>query len=125
MNARFWVFEGTSWCKLTLRPGQSLVHYAGGPCEEGYSREVIEWHYDGLVVTEEINYDGRDCDGRTTRNYLFQCWRGLLQAVPAEKYRWNYWSQTDFEVQPSLPARPEWEKVRERQRDYTAESMGY
>ena len=65
-NARFWVYVNDGPVKLTLRPGQSLEHSEGGPCEEGYSYEYTKWEYadDEPVVYREWATDSRDCDGR-------------------------------------------------------------
>ena len=49
-NARFWVYSGNAeggWVKLTLKPGQTLTHASGGPCDEGYSYREDSWHHAG------------------------------------------------------------------------------
>ena len=65
MNKRFYFDR----CKFTLKPGQSLSHYKGGPDEEGYWYEEFTLSYDGESVTAEISSGGRDCDGRID-NYV-------------------------------------------------------
>jgi hypothetical protein len=66
MNARFWYFLNGSPVKITLHPGQSLEHYHGAPCDEGWSSEYHKFTHEGDGVTCEWQEDGRDCDGRLT-----------------------------------------------------------
>lgn len=128
MNARFWVFENDGWIKLTLKPGQSLTWSHGGRDEEGYSWTGERWTFDGLLVINESSYDGRDCDGRISRETVLTCPVGFLQGKPAEAARLVTFGQEDpwsFEVWEPMPPRPEWERARASQRDYSAEAMGY
>lgn len=65
-NARFWIFIHGGLVKITLRPGQTLTHSYGGPCEEGWSRYSEQWHYDderGIIERHWI-FEAKDCDGR-------------------------------------------------------------
>lgn len=76
MNQRFYFND----CKFTLKPGQSLEHWQGGPTDEGYSfiAFVLTHHRDGMVTASQTS-GGRDCDGehRYYRDLVFDAgtWR--------------------------------------------------
>lgn len=112
-NARFWVYERGGWVKLTLRPGQSLQIYTGGPCDEGSHFESVTWGHEGNRVTCEYHTWGRDCDGRHEYHSFRACKLGQLKGM----------DHTDPESGERL-ALPMWERAEEGQRDYTAEAMG-
>lgn len=65
-NARFWHFWRGSWCKLTLRPGQSFTLREGGPTDEGWTMHAERLTFpEGALWVESLTVnDGRDCDGR-------------------------------------------------------------
>lgn len=80
-NARFWVYSGGP-VKITLRPGQRLSHYRGGPADEGWFSESNSWHYpdDEDAVYREWCFDGRDCDGRHSTSGEDRCELSALHA---------------------------------------------
>ena len=125
-NARFWTWINDGWVKLTLRPGSTLwwSHYTSH--DEGWSSETVEWFLGDDVVTRTTETDGSDCDGRLSRSYVDECGIGELASVPAMKqceYSEEHWD--GWEIDPTRPMRPDWQKVRSGQRDYAAEAAGY
>ena len=80
MNARFWTLAHGSPVKLTLRPDESLTHTEGGATDEGWTRSVETFSFDGAAVTCERLDDGRDCDGRMTTDGASICAVGRLRA---------------------------------------------
>ena len=116
-NARFWVYLGSP-VKLTLKPGQTLRHFRGGPCDEGWSSEYHDWTYGEGEIRRVYVSDGRDCDGRLTRTYTSACKvENLSGHVPEEEY-------LDFHDGREIHY-PKWESVSSSQRDEYAEAMGY
>ena len=114
-TARFWVWENDGWIRLSLRTGQTLRWAQATATDEGWRRWGFEATFDGdTVVLEEWSLE-RDCDGRLDSCSIVECPFGLLQAG----------GRSDFCVGIGQPLRPEWRKVRNRQRDYTAEAAGY
>lgn len=113
-NARFWTYERGGWVKLTLRPGQSLQLYTGGPCDEGCHFESVKWTHEGDRVTCEYHTWGKDCDGRHEYHSLRACKIGELKGM----------DHTDPESGQRL-ALPMWERADESQRDCSAKAMGY
>lgn len=87
MNARFWVYVNGGPVKLTLKPGQSLTHETGGPCDEGWSHEITEWTHETIdyadsetpVVTRNWSTESQDCDGRHGSSGTDSCWLGELR----------------------------------------------
>ena len=109
-TARFWTYhEGL--VKITLREGRPLHYHKGWYTDEGWSSESITWMLEDGVVTREIVNDGADCDGRLTRYLTQTCPVDLLAAEPA-------YGAIGYMV-------PAWSEKRARQRDYSAEAMGY
>jgi hypothetical protein len=92
----------------------SLTIRTGGPTEEGYYSSVERYEFDGEVLRRTIATDGRDCDGRM-EHYDEDLCVELDGMVP------YYHSD---EPDPGVRV-PSWESVERRQRDHTAESMGY
>ena len=117
MNARFWTFIHDDYVKITLRPGQSLSHYMGGPTEEGWSSEATTWRHDGNTVTRQCTDDGCDCDGRLTRNYDCICPLSRLSYRTVRSWE-GTWPKAVYNF-------PDWEVMDSSQRDYAAEAMGY
>lgn len=113
-TARFWTYHH-GYVKISLRPGQTLNHTAGGIHEEGWWSESTTWRHDGDTVVCQHATDGADCDGRlSTHNETFCPLDRLTAREPFDR--------------DGLPARamlPEWERGESGQRDYAAEAMGY
>ena len=112
-NARFWTWLNGDYVKITLRPGQSLTHYSGGPCEEGWSYEAETWEHDGDYVISTWAMEAKDCDGRIDRLYCCRC--KVSELNPGYEY----------ELASTVQAMPHWEDGSSSQRDYAAEAMGY
>jgi hypothetical protein len=96
---------------VKLYRGYSRDFGVGGRTEEGYSYTNYRFLYDGEKVTLEINTQASDCDGR------LDSFRELV--CPVDKlysHRSTYDNQT---------MTPDWQRVEEHQRDYSAEAMGY
>lgn len=110
MNARFWIWWNDDWVKLTLRPGQSVSMFTGGPTDEGFACESQEYSFDADVVECAITTWGRDCDGRHE-------WLGDSSC--------HVTRLKDREADEHGPARPEWERGHSRQYDQYAEMAGY
>ena len=116
-NARIWVDVNGSPVKITLRPGQELnwAHY--GRDEEGYSQTHYQWAWTGTILCETVNFDGSDCDGRTSSH-------GKYFTTP-DKFQANAHVAYDERNDYSGIRFPEWQKLSRRQRDYAAEAAGY
>lgn len=115
INARFWIWWADGWVKLTLRRGDVLTVHRGGPTDEGWSSETETYRYDGVFVTCRSETDGRDCDGRLTREAVHRCHvLGLRARLNESGYR-----------PPGGGGVPLWREVSAGQRDYSAEAMGY
>jgi len=97
--------------RVTLRAGETLSHFEGGPTDEGYSSECSEWYYDaaeGLVFCEYTSWS-RDCDGPHESQSETVCPASRLALGP-EFDGLRY---------------PDWDRIGSRQRDYFAEAAGY
>jgi hypothetical protein len=114
-NARIWVWLNDAPVKITLKPGQTLRWSHAARTEEGWSSESHEWHWDGQLV-EQIDTDGRDCDGRLSTSASYFTTPHLFQAHEAHEPP----DSQDVSIRF-----PRWEKISAHQRDYSAESMGY
>lgn len=110
MNARFWVWWNQTWCKITLRPGQSVSMSCGGPTDEGFSVKAEGYCHDGDRVSAWIRHDSRDCDGPHSWDWDGYCPLNQLKANEADEHG---------------PACPAWEKESSSQRDLYAEMTGY
>ena len=109
---RFWVYWRGGPVKLALRDGQSLAAGFHEPTDEGWNSEGSTWSRKGDEVTEQWWSDGRDCDGRLSRQGTCRCHaRDLFGGIREEN---------DPDV-----AYPMWHAVDSSQRDYSAEAMGY
>lgn len=118
-NARFWVNYGNGFVKLTLKPGDEVSFGWVTPHDEGWSSRHIELSYDEDVVTKTVYTDGRDCDGRLSSTTVLSCHVDKLRKLAP-------YDANDPDYCPEPGAKfPDWEKKRYRQRDYTAERMGY
>lgn len=109
-QARFWIWWNDGFVRLKLNPGQSVVAWRGGPTDEGYSRTVETYAYDGAIVSRTIEEDGRDCDGRHEYFWEGFCEFTLLKSRAAEGEIFGV---------------PAWEETCKGQRDHFAEAMGY
>ena len=112
-NCRFWIFINDAPARLTLKPGQSLSHYQGGPTDEGWSSTATTWELsdNGELLRCEHISDGSDCDGRLTR--------GCEQIASANPEHF-----TGLYYTPEL-MRPDWRDADDWQRDHTAEAANY
>lgn len=108
-NARFWAFVNGCHVKITLRPGQTLGHATGGPNEEGWSSEFVEWTHEGDHLRRESGSDGADCDGRFSTGGVDVC---DLDHIA------SYTTPRGVKV-------PNWRDADRWQRDYSAEAAGY
>lgn len=108
-QARFWVYTNGSPARVKINAGEILGHTEGGLTEEGYSYSTSVYQFDGRYVFVAASDEARDCDGRISREAMYECAVGELGAGSA----------FDGVVYPA------WNTVRRSQRDYTAESMGY
>ncbi len=111
-NARFWIMHRDSWVKLTLRPGQSLHTFSGGPTDEGWSSFAEQWqHVGGAILRHTVN-DGRDCDGRLTQHFECTCALENLRS-------------RDCGLDDAPDLLPDWQRVSASQCDEFAEAMGF
>jgi hypothetical protein len=108
------VYEGPLRLVLTL--GELFDVCTGGPTDEGYSNSTTRYIFDRdengkPVLTREWHIESRDCDGRYEQS-------GVDIAVELEVVPDYYDPDVKY---------PMWDKVPKsyRQRDYTAEAMGY
>jgi len=111
MNARFLVWWGEQWTKVTLRPGEAREAFSCARTDEGWASEAIRWHYDedAGIILRAVDSDGVDCDGRLFRSALSVCPVDQLQgheAMSGERV-------------------PAWESVDDRVFDYQAVKAGY
>lgn len=115
-NCRFQVFINGDDVTLTLRPGQTLEHYQGGPTDEGWSSVWHSWTLsdDGRELTREYVSDGCDCDGRLTSGGI-----DYADANPATFTR-------GYDPYKDRPQRwPYWLEESHSRRDYQAEAAGF
>jgi len=131
-TARFWVLIGCRWVRLSLRDGEALEYGWGERHEEGYHREYFKWYREGDTVYELCDTEGRDCDGRVDSSSLVRC--HVLRLRGREVALWSDEVDELAErlqlrqgkpVPPRAVRLPDWRRVEERQRDYTAEAAGY
>lgn len=114
MSTKIWVYYfgsggGDGYVRLKLKAGQTLHISHGGPDDEGWHRRSEAWSLDDGVIRNQVVNDGVDCDGRLTRYEEYVC--------PVE----------DRHSRPNIEGwlMPAWETAGSRQRDYSAEAMGY
>jgi hypothetical protein len=121
-NARFWVYSGNAeggWVKLTLKPGQTLSHASGGPCDEGYSYREDSWTHNGDHLQGESSTESRDCDGRYSHY-----WEGhAIDLLP----HWDHYKSGNYvdEDPTLLGLTPSWVEGECSVRDHSAEAAGY
>ena len=109
-EARFWHYHH-GLVKIKISDGQTFHHSHGGATDEGYHWEGARYSFDGQTVTCEWSSQSRDCDGRLDRSGVTHC--------DVERLAQGY---ADNETGATFPA---WEQGETRQRDYSAEAMGY
>lgn len=118
-NARFWFHWDGDFVKLTLKPGDEVELYESHSHEEGWSSRHEYISYEDGVVTRTSTSDGRDCDGRLTQTTVSEC--SVEKLNSRDPYDAN-----DPTYCPEPGAKfPDWDRVRARQHDYSAEAMGY
>lgn len=116
-NARFWTWHNNGWCKLTLRPLQSLTTNEGGPTDEGYSYTSTTWTHAGPFVLCEWSDQCRDCDGSFDTSGSAQCPLDALKATECPR---------DDCTEKGVPILcPDWQKISSSQFDYAAAAAGY
>ena len=108
--AKFWVYH-RGWVRLRLAPGATVHHYQGGPTDEGWSSHAERYTHAGDAIIAEYVDDGRDCDGRLTRNNIIRCALDRLTAC------------ADFDRE--VGGIPDWEPITSSQCDEYAEAAGY
>jgi len=111
MNARFWIYWNEP-TKITLKPGQRIQLYRFEKTEEGYHEEWMDFEYFASegVVFNQYGTSGRDCDGGFDTMGMRDVRINQLRAV--------YNGEADVFY-------PEWRKVQDGQRDFSAEKAGY
>lgn len=117
-TARFWVWWNDGWCKLSVRPGESMIAVRCARTDDGWSSRIETYSYpEGSDRVQSVCLsEGRDCDGRLSQNWEGYCLLTELSAVPC------------YSSPPRHPVcvmTPHWRRFGENQRDYSAESMGY
>jgi hypothetical protein len=119
-TARFWTWGTEGWVKLSLRPGESLEHTEGGPCDEGWSYSSAVWTHHGDHLTLEASNCSQDCDGRLDRSTV-------LVATELREYTHREWQNVaaDEYTDTLVGLRPDWHEESYDQRDHSAEAMGY
>lgn len=111
-QARFWIMApngGGNVVRIKLDPGQSASHCAAWSTDEGWSSEAHVWSFDGEVVRVTYSTDGVDCDGRMQTFGEAEC--PLAELAAGYAY--------------AGVAFPIWQRTFSRQRDHSAEAMGY
>jgi hypothetical protein len=108
-TARFWVFVNGDAVKLSLRKGQTLSYSVGCSTDEGWERTTYVWEFDGQFVSEQYDWDGRDCDGRMSRSAEYVC---HVEELPNG-------NETECAKYPL------WKEAKSERRDFAAEAAGY
>jgi hypothetical protein len=110
-QARFWHYH-KGLVLIKLDRGQTVTHCHGGSTDEGYSWNADTYSFDGEIVTLLWSNQARDCDGRYDRDGISICHVNQLHTGPADQ---------------DIPfiRFPEWQHGDTRNRDYSAEAMGY
>lgn len=106
--ARFWTYH-EGFVKLTVVEGQPLHWSTRGPTDEGWASRSETWWVEGYTLFNRTETDGVDCDGRLSTCDVYSC----------------SFDDLDSHETPEGVKTPEWSRVSGRQRDYSAEAMGY
>ena len=135
-TARFWVWWNDGWAKLTLQPGKEVVLHACWQHEEGWSSETEVYRHAGDAIVRCCIRDGRDCDGRLTRENVSVCRLSHLKDVDqmarAITHNASHWGrQITSALDSDNPEHcrgiftPSWQQVSSGQYDEYAEAAGY
>ena len=97
---------------ITLRAGETFQDRKHETTDEGWSRSTRTWTFDGSRVLRIADSDGVDCDGRMSQHEEHE-------TTPAD-------AAAGFQL-PDGRRLALWHAVKgaARQRDYSAERMGY
>ena len=116
-NVRFWDYVGyrNGYVKLTLKPGESIVHHGGGESDEGWAwwSNTYTYNEEEGIIELRMGANGSDCDGPYSSCQDMWCPIDRLDAREAS------------EGPMKRPPSPKWERGEYFQRDYFAEAMGY
>ncbi|MAF72504.1 MAG: hypothetical protein CMH39_00580 [Micrococcales bacterium] len=116
-----WDMECEKWTLVILNEDNEYEteSYDESRHEEGWTsmwvRYSVEEDAIGKYVLREWESDGVDCDGRLSSSGKHFCYLQNLRDRPMHGY--------DHETTPVFL--PKWEELERRQRDYSAEAMGY
>ncbi|MHA1574408.1 MAG: hypothetical protein ACTSX8_10485 [Alphaproteobacteria bacterium] len=113
ITARFWVSHGDDYVRLSLRDGESVDMFEGGPTDEGSSAKWTTYTRDGDTIACDSQQSSRDCDG--AHSSAWECETTIRDLTAAEPISWN----------PERPPMPQWSALDSSQRDYSAEAAGY
>jgi len=106
-KTRLWIYWNC-WTRVTLKKGQTIHIEKGEPTDEGYSHKTSALEFDGEFIWWWDDNYSRDCDG--PHEYHSERVAHHMNKKPARE---------------NGIAPPNWKTVRQRQRDYYAEAMGY
>jgi hypothetical protein len=143
-RVRFWVHVNGGPVKLTLRKGDVLNWARGYSHEEGWSSEHVQWLYPtwgpGRIHRHWCT-DGVDCDGRMSTHDFSICHVEDLHGWHTARCSVCHNTLTGATIDEMLSKEclccgarqplegyevyPRWDSVNTRQRDYSAEAMGY
>ena len=125
-NARFWTYYNGQHTKLTLKPNQTLDYDKCGPDEEGYSFQAESYDYDGEtgLITCDVAYGGRDCDGTIYHHDTFVCHVDDLESGNVVG-RIDGWDDYRDGKNPEMIRFPNWVEESSYHRDPQAEAAGY
>lgn len=79
-KANFFHYHRGEFVTVSLDVGEKAVFETGGQTEEGYSYITTEFSFDGQIVTKTTEFEGKDCDGRSSGTSVYYAGLGLLQA---------------------------------------------
>lgn len=122
-NVRFWEYINGSMVKVTLKPHQSLYHHNSSWTEEGWQSDEHTWRHEGERIILEYAHEAQDCDGRYSRSaeYVF----GGVESREYERGQTARQRRFGIELSDNYFPVAIWQNAGSRQRDYTAEAMGY
>lgn len=112
-TARFWEWTGNGWCRMALRPGQTLRWSHGARHEEGWFRTVITWSRTSHKIQRVVYTSGVDCDGYGSEEIMVDC---DLERIAANDPR---------DARAPEIRNPAWQRGSHRVVDQAAEAAGY